>query len=318
MLTTLFVSLAPALSPLPAVAMPAPAGPALGSLEVSWSAPAEYFPGEPFEVDVSITAAESGAVVAGWMMTPGAFTIDGQALGERLDSEPMKLPVGFTISGQLDLGPYIQSDNSFQLAYAGELLGDDPFVVSVMRPVPEGQDMMELADDELGAYRVLMNTNQGEMLMEFWPEAAPDHVRNFLDLCQTGFYEGITFHRVIPGFMIQGGDPTGTGSGDGPRRLNAEFSTDERFAHVPGVLSMARSNDPNSASCQFFVMHGKAPHLDGSYSAFGKLVRGLEVVEKIVAAPRAGERPREPQTIVSTKVYLAAGGDAAQTDEGDE
>ncbi|MBK7875407.1 MAG: peptidylprolyl isomerase [Planctomycetes bacterium] len=156
---------------------------------------------------------------------------------------------------------------------------------------------------ELAKYHVILQTNRGDMEVEFWPETAPNHVRNFLDLCYTGFYNGLTFHRVIPGFMIQGGDPTGTGTGNGPRSLKAEFSRDPKYKHVAGVLSMARSQNPDSASCQFFVMHGTSPHLDGQYSAFGKLVSGLDAVEKIVNSKKgSGDKPIEPQTIVKATV----------------
>ena len=143
--------------------------------------------------------------------------------------------------------------------------------------------------------RALIETKFGEIEIEFLEDKAPGHVKNFLDLAKKGFYDGTTFHRVIPGFMIQGGDPTGTGSGNGKRMLKAEFN---KRKHVPGVLSMARTNDPNSASCQFFVMHGNATHLDGQYSAFGQLVSGLDVVDQIVKTPRgAQDRPNEKQVI---------------------
>jgi peptidyl-prolyl cis-trans isomerase B (cyclophilin B) len=145
------------------------------------------------------------------------------------------------------------------------------------------------------------------MVLEFWPETAPGHVRNFLDLCATGFYDGLTFHRVIPGFMIQGGDPTGTGTGNGPRSLKAEFSTEPEYKHVPGVLSMARSTSPDSASCQFFVMHQSNTGLDGQYSAFGKCVDGLEVVDRIVNTPRGPrDNPLTKQYIKSATVILSS------------
>jgi len=165
------------------------------------------------------------------------------------------------------------------------------------------QDFMNMDAAQLAAWRVVMTTTAGEMEMEFWPETAPNHVRNFLDLCQAGFYDGVVFHRVIPGFMIQGGDPTGTGTGGGPRRLKAEFS---QRPHKKGVLSMARSSDPNSASCQFFVMHDTSPHLDGQYSAFGVVVRGLEVVDAIAKTRTGpGDRPVSKQEIKSAKVVPA-------------
>ncbi|MEY2745565.1 MAG: hypothetical protein RL112_607 [Planctomycetota bacterium] len=165
------------------------------------------------------------------------------------------------------------------------------------------QDFMNMDAAQLANWRVVMTTSAGEMEMEFWPETAPNHVRNFLDLCQAGFYDGVVFHRVIPGFMIQGGDPTGTGTGGGPRRLKAEFS---QRPHKKGVLSMARSSDPNSASCQFFVMHDASPHLDGQYSAFGVVVRGLEVVDAIARTRTGpGDRPVAKQEIKSAKVVPA-------------
>jgi peptidyl-prolyl cis-trans isomerase B (cyclophilin B) len=165
------------------------------------------------------------------------------------------------------------------------------------------QDFMNMDAAQLANWRVVMTTTAGEMELEFWPETAPNHVRNFLDLCQAGFYDGVIFHRVIPGFMIQGGDPTGTGTGGGPRRLKAEFS---QRPHKKGVLSMARSSDPNSASCQFFVMHDASPHLDGQYSAFGVVVRGLEVVDAIAKTRTGpGDRPVAKQEIKSAKVVPA-------------
>jgi peptidyl-prolyl cis-trans isomerase B (cyclophilin B) len=169
---------------------------------------------------------------------------------------------------------------------------------------PAGLDFMKMPAADLSKYHVVLETNQGNLEVEFWPEDAPNHVRNFLDLAYTGFYDGTTFHRVIPGFMIQGGDPTGTGTGDGKRRLKAEFN---KRKHEAGVLSMARSSSPDSASCQFFVMHARSPHLDGQYSAFGKLVSGLDVVEKIVNVKRnASDKPNEPQKILKARVVKVA------------
>ncbi|HEX6883170.1 MAG TPA: peptidylprolyl isomerase [Planctomycetota bacterium] len=170
-------------------------------------------------------------------------------------------------------------------------------------------DEAALPAAELAKYWVLLTTNRGDLLAEFWPDVAPNHVRNFLDLSHTGFYDGTTFHRVIPGFMIQGGDPDGSGSGNGPRILKAEFNAKK---HVPGVLSAARTPDPNSASCQFFVMHANAPHLDGQYSGFGQLVTGLDVVDRIVKTPRGqGDRPHEPQIIERAVVVKAPADPAA-------
>ena len=116
-------------------------------------------------------------------------------------------------------------------------------------------------------YTVELTTNKGPIRLQFMPDLAPGHVKNFLALCKIGFYDGVVFHRIIEGFMIQGGCPQGTGYGNGGYNIKAEFNATK---HVPGVLSMARSNDPNSASTQFFICLEKYPSLDGQYTAFGK------------------------------------------------
>ena len=124
----------------------------------------------------------------------------------------------------------------------------------------------------------------GIIKAELYPEVAPNTVRNFVSLVNKGFYNGVIFHRVIPGFMIQGGDPTGTGMGGPGYSIKGEF-TMNRFKndlkHSRGVLSMARTMAPNSAGSQFFIMHEDAPHLDGQYAAFGKVIEGMDVVDKI-------------------------------------
>jgi peptidyl-prolyl cis-trans isomerase B (cyclophilin B) len=169
-----------------------------------------------------------------------------------------------------------------------------------MHPAEKGLDFIKMPITDLTGFHVVLETVSGSMELEFWPDVAPNHVRNFLDLCHTGFYDGKTFHRVIPGFMIQGGDPKGDGTGDGPRRLKAEFNDRK---HVPGVISMARSSDPNSASCQFFIMHKAYPSLDRQYSCFGKLVSGLDVVDRIANVKRISQdKPNEPQRIVKASV----------------
>ena len=124
----------------------------------------------------------------------------------------------------------------------------------------------------------------GEITCELYPDVAPITVRNFLSLVDRGFYDGLTFHRIISGFMIQGGDPRGNGTGGSGTNIKGEFSANgvnNTLAHTRGVLSMARSQDYDSASSQFFIMHGDAPWLDGSYAAFGKVLEGMEVVDAI-------------------------------------
>lgn len=128
--------------------------------------------------------------------------------------------------------------------------------------------------------------NGDEIKAELYPETAPKTVENFLKLVDEKFYDGLIFHRVIKGFMIQGGDPTGTGMGGSKDTIVGEFRANgfqNALAHTRGVLSMARTNMPNSASSQFFIMHQDAPHLDGQYAAFGKVIEGMEAVDKIAS-----------------------------------
>ena len=128
--------------------------------------------------------------------------------------------------------------------------------------------------------------NGKKIKLELYPEVAPITVANFEKLVKSGFYDGLIFHRVIEGFMIQGGDPEGTGMGGSSERIKGEFTANgvkNDLKHTRGVISMARSQNPNSASSQFFIMHKDAPHLDGQYAAFGKVVEGIEVVDEIAA-----------------------------------
>ncbi len=144
------------------------------------------------------------------------------------------------------------------------------------------------------------------MKAELYPETAPNTVRNFISLINKGFYDGVIFHRVIAGFMIQGGDPDGTGMGGPGYSIRGEFSGNgfpNDLAHEPGVLSMARAMDPNSAGSQFFIMHETSPHLDGQYAAFGKVTEGLDVVDAIARVETdAMDRPRTPQVIAKMTV----------------
>ena len=136
---------------------------------------------------------------------------------------------------------------------------------------------------------------------ELYPEIAPNTVRNFVSLVQKGFYDGLIFHRVIPGFMIQGGDPKGVGIGGPGYSIKGEFTQNgfrNDLKHDRGVLSMARAANPNSAGSQFFIMHEVAPHLDGSYAAFGKVIEGIEAVDRIAAVRTDyNDKPRTPQVM---------------------
>ena len=143
---------------------------------------------------------------------------------------------------------------------------------------------------------VIEMENGGKIELELCPEAAPKTVENFLKLVGEGFYDGLIFHRVIPGFMIQGGDPQGNGMGGAKENIVGEFRAnghDNPIKHERGVISMARAFNPNSASSQFFIMHANAPHLDGQYAAFGKVVSGMEVVDEIASIPTDyNDRPK--------------------------
>lgn len=146
----------------------------------------------------------------------------------------------------------------------------------------------------------------GVMTAELYPETAPNTVRNFISLIRKGFYDGVTFHRIIPGFMIQGGDPDGTGMGGPGYSIKGEFSDNgfqNDLIHTRGVLSMARTAQPDSAGSQFFIMHADSPHLDGAYAAFGKLTDGFDVLDSIAAADTDwNDAPRKTQKMKSVRV----------------
>jgi peptidyl-prolyl cis-trans isomerase B (cyclophilin B) len=173
----------------------------------------------------------------------------------------------------------------------------------LLAPSSRGEDAKEVA---------VIKTNKGEMVAEFWPDVAPKTVENFKKLAGKGFYDGTAFHRVIKSFMIQGGDPLTKddsnqarwGTGDPGYKIDAEFNAK---SHVRGVLSMARSQDINSAGSQFFICHDKATFLDGKYTAFGKLIKGDDVLEKINSTATDGnDRPLEKVVVESIKIVPAA------------
>ena len=148
--------------------------------------------------------------------------------------------------------------------------------------------------------------NDEKIVLELDPAAAPNTVANFISLVEEGFYDGLIFHRVIPDFMIQGGDPAGNGSGGPGYSIEGEFSAngfENNMKHERGVISMARTNDPNSAGSQFFIMVKEAPNLDGEYAAFGKVIEGMETVDAIVSAERDGaDKPLEDQQMKKVEV----------------
>ena len=156
---------------------------------------------------------------------------------------------------------------------------------------------------------VRITMDSGKVIrLELYPETAPITVENFLDLVKKGFYNGLTFHRIISGFMIQGGDPDGNGMGGPGYSIKGEFKSngvDNPLKHEKGVISMARSMDPNSAGSQFFIMHEAAPHLDGQYAAFGKVIEGLDVVDEI-ASVETGFQDATVEKVIMEKVEVEA------------
>lgn len=168
--------------------------------------------------------------------------------------------------------------------------------------------------ESTGKPQVQIEMESGDkMVLELYPEYAPETVNNFVSLAESGFYDGLTFHRIVKGFMIQGGDPKGDGTGGSEKDIKGEFSGNgfeqNTLKHTRGVISMARSQDPNSASSQFFIVHADAAFLDGQYAAFGKLISGEDVLDKIAetpveANPFSGEVsvPTEPVKIKAVTV----------------
>lgn len=153
---------------------------------------------------------------------------------------------------------------------------------------------------------VTMKTSGGTVEMELYPDVAPNTVNNFISLVKKGFYDGTTFHRIIPKFMIQGGDPKGTGTGGPGYSIRGEFTSNHfknDLQHTRGVVSMARAVNPNSAGSQFFIMVDEAPYLDGEYAAFGRVTSGMEEVDRIVSVPRDyDDKPLSEEKILSMTV----------------
>lgn len=169
----------------------------------------------------------------------------------------------------------------------------------------EKPDTSETTPDQGQTMVATIVTSEGEITIELYQDIAPESVNNFATLASSGFYDGVIFHRVIPGFMIQGGDPDGNGTGGPGYSIKGEFSSNNvknDLKHERGVLSMARSGHPDSAGSQFFIMHQNAPHLDGDYAAFGKVIKGIEVVDAIAAIETKQDRPVKEVSIKSIKV----------------
>ena len=289
--------------------------------QLSYEAPSMYIDGEPFVVTVTASAAATSAVPA-WSFTPAAFGVGGTPLGERPEGAFLTLAAGQKLTTTFDLSPALREKapggRKFQLGFdAGE---GAPTEVIVLEAAPQGIDFMTLPVEQLDDYQVVLQTIAGPLWVEFWSDLAPNHARNFLDLSYTGYYDDSHFHRVIPGFMIQGGGaPPGKAA---PRTLKNEFN--ER-RHVPGVLSMARMSQDrrdadgnvipanDSATSEFFVMHAVYPSLDGKYTGFGQLVdarkeQGMAVVEAIVRTGNPAFQRRDPRNhkpVTRQSIYKA-------------
>lgn len=172
---------------------------------------------------------------------------------------------------------------------------------------PEKQEGFKGENEESPIVTITME-NDDKITLELYPLVAPNTVNNFISLIQDGFYDGLIFHRVIPGFMIQGGDPDGVGTGGPGYGIKGEFESnnhENKLKHNRGVISMARSQSPDSAGSQFFIMQKDSEHLDGDYAGFGQVIEGMEVVDKIVEVPTGDQdKPKEDQKIKSMTVEL--------------
>ena len=262
----------------------APTEPALkkGDYEATFSAPALVIQGEPYRVTVNIVGVgDKPSQMPAWLLTPAAWLVNNKPLIRREAEGRIEVEPGQTISMSLDIASRITErfdgdPLDFRLSFAES--GVDPIDVIYLGLPERGINFEELPKEQLGNYHVVLQTTGGEIWMEMWPDVAPNHVRNFLDLASKGFYDGSPFYRIIPMFMVQGGRAV---SGETPpRKLDAEFNSRN---HDAGVLSAARlPNDINSATSEFFIVHKNAPHLNGKYSAFGKVILGMDAVDKMV------------------------------------
>ncbi|QDV08974.1 Peptidyl-prolyl cis-trans isomerase B [Planctomycetes bacterium Poly30] len=253
-----------------------------GDYQASFTAPELFIQNEPYRVTVDFLAVgEKPCQMPVWLMTPAAWLVNNKPLTRREAEGNVELQPGQKLSVSLDLSGFLterfEGDPiDFRLSFAET--GVDPKDVIYLGLPERGINFEELPKEQLGNYQVVLQTTGGPIWLEMWPDVAPNHVRNFLDLASKGFYDGSGFHRVIPTFMVQGGKAA---SGEvAPRKLDAEFNSRK---HEAGVLSAARlPNDINSATSEFFIVHRKSSGLDGKYSAFGQVIIGMDAVESIV------------------------------------
>jgi len=236
--------------------------------------------------------------------------VNGKPLVEKRGEGTLTLLPNAHVTLDVDLGGLLASvpgvESGFKLGYAKGYLESEEKGVRVMAVAEKGLDFMKMPVEDLTKYHVLMSTNRGDMELEFWPDVAPNHVRKLPRPLLHGLLRREDLPPRDPGLHDPGRRSDGHGLGQRPRECSRRSSNSRK--HEPGVLSMARSASPDSASCQFFVMHKTSPSLDGQYSAFGKLVSGLDVVDKIVNSPRNGQdRPNQTQSIVKATVIKALG-----------
>lgn len=175
-------------------------------------------------------------------------------------------------------------------------------------PAPTPSPQAQKENEDLTPVKAEIEMKNGDKItLELYPQYAPITVQNFVELAESGFYEGLTFHRIIKGFMIQGGDPSGDGTGGPGYTIKGEFKqngVDNPLKHERGVISMARAGDPNSAGSQFFIMHETKTHLDGAYAAFGRVIDGMDVVDALANTPVRpdGETPIEKPVIKAVRI----------------
>lgn len=284
---------------------PQPAAPAAPKIESKLESAGKYFVvGQKAKLMASLAA-------------PGAAqALDSVEIHSKAGEKPVQLlPMGAGVvvepingggqkrSGELTIPDLPAGPAEIFWKCGEQVVG--PASVEILRPIRDVDwDKAEMPAIDKAA--VLIETDFGQMLLYFYPEKAPNTVRNFLKLAGKGFYDGVIFHRIMKDFMIQGGDPTGTGAGDPGYKIKAEFND---VKHAKGVISMARSQDPDSAGCQFFIVHGEhVAQLDGKYTAFGKLDDGYETLGRIASVPcdrnSRGEVSKPRQKIVMRKVSV--------------
>ena len=287
--------------------------PAAAEVSYVLTVPEVYIAGESFDVELSIQVAGAATQIPAWALSPAAFSVKGTALGSRKGKASLPLAAEQGITTSLNIGPALEAvklTDELELVLNLNLGEGQEVRVPILRgapggPIlrgaPEGLDFMTMPAEQLATYQVVLLTMHGPLRAEMWSDVAPNHVRNFLDLAYTGFYDDNQFHRVVPGFMIQGG--SARPDRPAPRTLKNEFNAKR---HTPGVLSMARmgvdTKDKNgvtipafdSATSEFFVMHAVYPSLDGKYTGFGKVLTGMPAVEAVVDSVKAGFNPRNP------------------------